>query len=60
MPVLNPAPGHIGTLDESSSEGTEDPTDCISDRKTALAEGFNQLYVPECTPDGRYQKVRFL
>ncbi|XP_019866460.2 SPARC-related modular calcium-binding protein 1 isoform X3 [Aethina tumida] len=35
----------------------DDPTDCISDRTTALSEETH-LYVPECTPDGRYQKVQ--
>lgn len=45
-----------GSFEEESVEATDDPTDCLSDRKTALGEG-SQLYVPECTPDGRYQKV---
>ncbi|KAJ8969299.1 hypothetical protein NQ314_001838 [Rhamnusium bicolor] len=34
-----------------------DPTDCLSDRNVVLAEGY-QPYVPECTPDGRYQKIQ--
>ncbi|KAJ8948791.1 hypothetical protein NQ318_022923, partial [Aromia moschata] len=46
------------SYDEESSEIREesDPTDCLSDRNVALSEGYHQLYVPECTPDGRYQK----
>ncbi|XP_028153591.1 SPARC-related modular calcium-binding protein 2 isoform X3 [Diabrotica virgifera virgifera] len=55
--VLSSALGSVSSFDEDSSEVAEDPTDCLSDRKTALAEGY-QLYVPECTPDGRYQKIQ--
>ncbi|CAH1962050.1 unnamed protein product [Acanthoscelides obtectus] len=47
-----------GSQEDESSEITDDPPDCLSDRKTALAEGLMQLYVPECTPDGRYQKIQ--
>lgn len=43
--------------DDSPEVPEEDPPDCISDRQAALADGYNQLYVPECTSDGRYQKV---
>ncbi|XP_017777976.1 PREDICTED: SPARC-related modular calcium-binding protein 2 [Nicrophorus vespilloides] len=43
--------------DDSSERRDEDETGCLSDRKTALGEG-TQLYVPECTPDGRYAKVQ--
>ncbi|GLH12824.1 Proteoglycan Cow [Gryllus bimaculatus] len=35
--------------------------DCLSDRKTALEEqisGTSGLYIPECTPDGRYKKIQ--
>lgn len=49
------------TFGEESSEIKDDePMDCLSDRQTALSEQQNNkgLYVPECTPDGRYQKVR--
>ncbi|CAG9841123.1 unnamed protein product [Diabrotica balteata] len=57
LDVLSSALGSVSSFDEDSSEVAEDPTDCLSDRKTALAEGY-QLYVPECTPDGRYQKIQ--
>ncbi|CAH0546219.1 unnamed protein product [Brassicogethes aeneus] len=43
--------------DESPEIRDDDPTDCISDRTAALHEE-DPLYVPECTPDGRYQKVQ--
>jgi hypothetical protein len=42
--------------DESSEIRDDDPTDCLSDRQTALMDG-GQFYIPECTPDGRYKKV---
>ncbi|KAK5642124.1 hypothetical protein RI129_008291 [Pyrocoelia pectoralis] len=48
--------------DESAERKDEDATDCTSDRQTALNEQHSaklyQLYVPECTPDGRYQKIQ--
>lgn len=48
--------------DDSTERKDEDATDCISDRQTALSEQradkLYELYVPECTPDGRYQKVK--
>lgn len=54
-PVLDPS---ITTNESEDSDSIEvgEPTDCFSDRKTALSEG-TILYLPECTPDGRYQKV---
>ncbi len=35
--------------------------DCLTDRNQMLEEeklGERAVYVPECTPDGRYQKVQ--
>lgn len=35
--------------------------DCVSDRKAAMDEfklGTQGIFVPECTPDGRYKKVQ--
>ncbi|CAH1108210.1 unnamed protein product [Psylliodes chrysocephalus] len=55
--VLNSALGSMGGMDDDTSEVAEDPTDCLSDQKTALSEGY-MLYVPVCTPDGRYEKVQ--
>ncbi|KAK9891959.1 hypothetical protein WA026_017442 [Henosepilachna vigintioctopunctata] len=43
--------------DDSSDVREEEPANCLSDRQTALSEG-SQLYIPECTSDGRYQKVQ--
>lgn len=56
--------------DESQDSKDDDATDCMSDRQLALGEQQlaigdqhsskrYELYVPECTPDGRYQKVSF-
>ncbi|CAG9855964.1 unnamed protein product [Phyllotreta striolata] len=55
--VLNSALGSMGSMDEDTSEVSEEPTDCLSDQKTALSEGY-QIYVPMCTPDGRYEKIQ--
>lgn len=47
--------------EESSERKDDDSTDCLSDRQTALSEQRAdkryELYIPECTPDGRYKKV---
>lgn len=35
--------------------------DCHSDRKAVLEEqkiNYSEFYVPECTPDGRYQTIQ--
>ena len=35
--------------------------DCYSDRQSALEEvkhGAQGMYVPECTPDNKYQRVQ--
>ncbi|XP_054737241.1 SPARC-related modular calcium-binding protein 1 isoform X3 [Anastrepha obliqua] len=43
-------------FNESDSE-----SDCLADQKVALEEqrhGGTLFYVPECTPDGRYQRVQ--
>lgn len=45
-------PGHRDTDPES---------DCLGDRAAALDEqesGTEALYIPECTPDGRFQRVQ--
>ncbi|KAG5882459.1 hypothetical protein JTB14_015963 [Gonioctena quinquepunctata] len=55
--VLSPVLGPIGSYEDETTEIADDPTDCFSDRTTAISEG-GQLYVPECTPDGRYHKVQ--
>uniref|UniRef100_A0A182MNS2 Thyroglobulin type-1 domain-containing protein n=1 Tax=Anopheles culicifacies TaxID=139723 RepID=A0A182MNS2_9DIPT len=47
--------------DDAIFKDSEADSDCLSDRKYALDEqkyGTNALYVPECTPDGRYQRVQ--
>lgn len=36
-------------------------SDCLTDRQAVLDEmrtNNNEMYIPECTPDGRYQKVQ--
>lgn len=40
---------------------TESESDCISDRAAALEDqraGSQAMYVPDCTADGRYQRVQ--
>jgi hypothetical protein len=35
--------------------------DCQSDREAVLEEqkiNYSEFYVPECTPDGRYQTIQ--
>ncbi|XP_035786614.1 SPARC-related modular calcium-binding protein 2-like isoform X1 [Anopheles albimanus] len=47
--------------DDTILKDSEADSDCLSDRKYALDEqkyGTNALYVPECTADGRYQRVQ--
>ncbi|XP_076264781.1 SPARC related modular calcium binding-like protein magu isoform X2 [Rhynchophorus ferrugineus] len=57
-----PLPLNQNYDDESMENREEDVTDCISDRKMALEEAkdpnHDPIYIPECTPDGRYQKVQ--
>ncbi|XP_037950351.1 SPARC-related modular calcium-binding protein 2-like isoform X2 [Teleopsis dalmanni] len=52
--VLRPKP-------ESPLKEPERESDCLADQDAALEEqrnGGTILYVPECTPDGRYQRVQ--
>jgi hypothetical protein len=56
FPSHRPLPHALTYEDESSEIRDDDPTDCLSDRQTALMDG-GQFYIPECTPDGRYKKV---
>ncbi|XP_058122001.1 SPARC-related modular calcium-binding protein 2 [Anopheles ziemanni] len=47
--------------DDNIFKDSEADSDCLSDRKYALDEqkyGTNALYVPECTADGRYQRIQ--
>ncbi|XP_054276219.1 SPARC-related modular calcium-binding protein 2 isoform X2 [Macrosteles quadrilineatus] len=42
-------------------EETEVSSDCLTDRQAVLDEmktNNNEMYIPECTTDGRYQKVQ--
>uniref|UniRef100_A0A1A9VDD3 Thyroglobulin type-1 domain-containing protein n=1 Tax=Glossina austeni TaxID=7395 RepID=A0A1A9VDD3_GLOAU len=46
---------------DSPLKETENESDCLTDQATALEEqrhGNTLIYVPECTPDGRYQRVQ--
>ncbi|KAI4470178.1 secreted modular calcium-binding protein [Holotrichia oblita] len=67
MPSTNQPPdGVLQTevipSEDSAEQREEDTADCRSDRQTALGEmkanSKNDLYVPECTPDGRLLLVR--
>lgn len=45
----------------SSSSFLIKANDCYSDRQAALEEvkhGAQGMYVPECTPDNKYQRVQ--
>ncbi|XP_020290020.1 SPARC-related modular calcium-binding protein 1 isoform X3 [Pseudomyrmex gracilis] len=51
-------------LDANSKEES-DTNDCLSDRRSALEPlqdqnktSRSQLYIPECTPDGRYHRIQ--
>ncbi|CAG9763948.1 unnamed protein product [Ceutorhynchus assimilis] len=44
--------------DIPDSREEEQPPGCLGDRKTALEEGHDATYIPECTLDGRYKKVQ--
>ncbi|KAH0810982.1 hypothetical protein GEV33_011808 [Tenebrio molitor] len=57
FPSHRPLPHALTYEDESSEIRDDDPTDCLSDRQTALMDG-GQFYIPECTPDGRYKKIQ--
>ncbi|KAL9875147.1 SPARC-related modular calcium-binding protein 2 isoform X4 [Glossina fuscipes] len=46
---------------DSPLKETENESDCLADQTTALEEqrhGNTLIYVPECTSDGRYQRVQ--
>ncbi|XP_055702238.1 SPARC-related modular calcium-binding protein 2 isoform X2 [Phlebotomus papatasi] len=50
-----------GDGDALGRDGADGESDCLADRAAALDEqksGTTALYVPECTPDGRYQRVQ--
>lgn len=42
----------------SSRDPDEEANDCNKDRKNALEDKSDQLFLPECTVDGRYQRVQ--
>lgn len=44
--------------DGGSRDHDDDNNDCIKDRKIALEDKSDTLFLPECTPDGRYQRVQ--
>ncbi|PNF28649.1 hypothetical protein B7P43_G08719 [Cryptotermes secundus] len=54
----------LPNLDDDSSLERHDESegnDCHSDRKAVLEEqkiNYSEFYVPECTPDGRYQTIQ--
>ncbi|XP_067012593.2 SPARC-related modular calcium-binding protein 2 isoform X3 [Anabrus simplex] len=55
-------PSQPGLGDDTPDKMDEpEANDCLSDQKTALEEqrsGTSGLYIPECTPDGRYKKIQ--
>nr|CAD7201197.1 unnamed protein product [Timema douglasi] len=67
MSVLQESiPTIIGSLagfgdDTLDSKDEPEANDCLSDRQAVQEEllaGNTELYVPECTPDGRFQKTQ--
>uniref|UniRef100_A0A1I8PC40 SPARC-related modular calcium-binding protein 2 n=1 Tax=Stomoxys calcitrans TaxID=35570 RepID=A0A1I8PC40_STOCA len=51
----------LNTHSELSPKESDIESDCLADRATALEElkrGNSLFYVPDCTPDGRYQRVQ--
>lgn len=45
--------------EDSGERRDDDATDCLSDRQAVLNEQrAENMYVPECTPDGRYKKIQ--
>ncbi|XP_073845963.1 SPARC related modular calcium binding-like protein magu isoform X2 [Musca autumnalis] len=53
--ILKP-PTEMSPPKESDSE-----SDCLADQAAALEEkkfGYNLYYVPDCTPDGRFQRIQ--
>lgn len=52
-------PGSSHPYDDSGEPRDDDFTDCLSDRQAVLNEQRSEnMYVPDCTPDGRYQKIQ--
>ncbi|KAK9500668.1 hypothetical protein O3M35_001892 [Rhynocoris fuscipes] len=52
-------PPDLGVEEQSERKDEPEVNDCLSDRKSALDEQTNlTVYVPECAPDGRYQKIQ--
>uniref|UniRef100_A0A1B6ENY2 SPARC-related modular calcium-binding protein 2 n=1 Tax=Cuerna arida TaxID=1464854 RepID=A0A1B6ENY2_9HEMI len=55
--------GHLPYGEDAGDrkEEAEVSSDCLTDRQAVLDEmrtNNNEMYIPECTPDGRYQKVQ--
>ncbi|KAG5677833.1 hypothetical protein PVAND_007556 [Polypedilum vanderplanki] len=49
----------LNLQNESDSRDPDDEiNDCIKDRKNALEDKSDTLFLPECTPDGRYMRVQ--
>ncbi|KAK6641893.1 hypothetical protein RUM44_013613 [Polyplax serrata] len=51
--------GQLPGLEHVNRKDEPEANDCFSDRQAVLSEQrSNNLYVPECTPDGRYNKIQ--
>lgn len=45
--------------EDTNERPDEEANDCLSDRQAVLNEQrAEKMYVPECTPDGRYKKIQ--
>ncbi|XP_067632353.1 uncharacterized protein magu isoform X1 [Eurosta solidaginis] len=62
LSMLNSSTIHyLNPKTEPQFNESESESDCLADQKTALEEqrhGGTLFYVPECTADGRYQRVQ--
>ncbi|XP_030757943.1 SPARC-related modular calcium-binding protein 1 isoform X2 [Sitophilus oryzae] len=62
--VLRAEPSALPSLspeeEESLETREEEVTDCMSDRRLALEDAKDSTfsYIPDCTPDGRFQKIQ--
>nr|CAD7570011.1 unnamed protein product [Timema californicum] len=55
--------GSLAGFGDDTLDSKDEPeaNDCLSDRQAVQEEllaGNTELYVPECTPDGRFQKTQ--
>ncbi|KAH8402150.1 hypothetical protein KR009_010161 [Drosophila setifemur] len=59
---LNPSLYMLNSKTETTSQDTETEPNCWMDKEVTMEEqahgGKSRFYVPECMPDGRYQRIQ--